>query len=100
MVRIYQLQKSIYKPRFSGPFKVIDLKSSGNFIVVKNSENISIERNIADVKRCQPLKETRITYQAIDDNSRPNNPILMTQPNDIANFVSFSKCQFKVKLMP
>ena len=31
-IRIFPVQKSVYKPRFSGPFKVINIKSSGSSV--------------------------------------------------------------------
>ena len=74
MIRIFPVQKSVYKPRFSGPFKVINIKSSGSFITVKNNKNVLIERNIKDIKRCQPFKNSRIVYQAKEQSSNQATP--------------------------
>ena len=42
-IRIFPVQKSVYEPRFSGPFKVINIKSSGSFITGKDNKNVLIE---------------------------------------------------------
>ena len=50
MIRILPAIKGVYKPLFDGPFQIIKVGSSGNFIVIQGKNNEMIERNISDAK--------------------------------------------------
>jgi len=53
MFKILPIEKSIFKPRFMGPFKVIQIKASGKVIVGENIEGKVVTRSIHHVK---PMK--------------------------------------------
>ena len=62
MIRILPAVKGVYKPRFDGPFQIIKVSSSGNFIVVQGRNNEMIERNISDVKKAFKPIQRKMTY--------------------------------------
>jgi len=68
MVKILPVRKSIYNPRFDGPYPVVRVKSKGRFIVCNKGDGKLCERNICDVKLAPKPSENnreRPTYEAI-----------------------------------
>ena len=50
IVRLFLIQKSVYKARYDGPFIVTLVKSKGRFLQIQGRNGRILERNIRDVK--------------------------------------------------
>jgi len=79
MVKIFPVIKSIYSPRFDGPFKVVEVKGGGKSITVIGRNGERTVRNIHHVKkvdfsqlRCNTEKEN---YEAVLSASPKTEPI-------------------------
>ena len=70
MVRLFPIQKSVYKARYDGPFIVTLVKSKGRFLQIQGRNGRILERNIRDVKRIHPKikvpdERQNVVYEAI-----------------------------------
>ena len=70
-IKILPAIKGIYKPRFDGPFKIIETASNGKFIVVEGRNNERIERNICDVKRAKKPQTKCFSYEFMPQDFQP-----------------------------
>jgi len=92
MARILPKTHSIYKPRYSGPFKVLSVKSQGRKIEAIDQFGEKVVRNVADVKLVSnipylPMQDNSRRYEAVYQNNSHQSQRTHTPPiqNDITS---------------
>ena len=84
MIRLFPIEKSIFKPRFDGQFKVIDVKGQNKCITVIGREGEKIVRNIQDTKKVEaevelPIKK-RTIYRQVSKYSSSSSASIHNSP--------------------
>jgi len=95
MVKNYPIIKRIDTARYSGPYEVVDVKSKGRSIFVRNDQNQVIQRSIQDVKLCKKYREEQ-KYEVI---SLPSTIDVVTSPKqEVQNRYSKEKTRYPKRI--
>lgn len=72
MIKRFPIKKSVYLPRYDGPFEVKETKSAGRMVVVTDRYGHQYDRNFNDVKlfHGRPQKYNQIKYEAMESTEK------------------------------